>query len=120
MRSHGGDPAIGPRLVAHLTAAGLVDVTERTVVNRMTGSHEKWSLAQLLNAMRPSIVAAGVADDAGLPRLYAAVDAGAARPDVTFLQARMHQVAGRVPELRTETGCSRRVHGDLSPKEART
>ena len=84
----------------------------------MTEPHEKRSLAQLLDTMGPSIVAAGVADDAELARLYAAVAAAAARPDITFLQARMHQVAGRAPELKT--GCSRREHGGLSPRGTRT
>ncbi|MEJ2868658.1 methyltransferase domain-containing protein [Actinomycetospora sp. OC33-EN08] len=101
VRSHGGDPAIGPRLATHLRAAGLVDVTEHTVVNRMTEPHEKRFLVQLLDNMRPAILAAGVADDSRLTRLRAEVSAAAARPDVTFLQARMHQVAGRRPGLQT-------------------
>lgn len=96
VRSHGGDPAIGPRLVAHLTAAGLEDVTERSVVNRMVEPREKRFLVQLLDNMRPAILAAGAATSSELTRLRAEVDAAANRPDVTFLQARMHQVAGRL------------------------
>ena len=95
VRSHGGDPAIGPRLVAHLTAAGLTDVTERTVVNRMTETHEKQFLVQLLDNMRPAILAAAAATDHELTRVRTEVEAAAADPGVTFLQARMYQVAGR-------------------------
>ncbi|GAA1847771.1 methyltransferase domain-containing protein [Pseudonocardia ailaonensis] len=97
VRGHGGDPAIGPRLAAHLAAAGLVDVTERTVVNRMTTVGEKLFLVQLLENMRPAILAARSATDVEITRVVDAVSEAAARPDVTFLQARMHQVAGRRP-----------------------
>jgi ubiquinone/menaquinone biosynthesis C-methylase UbiE len=95
VRRHGGDPTIGPRLVAHLESAGLVGITERTVVNRMTTVPEKMFLVQLLDNMRPAIRAAGTATDDQLDRVRTAVSIAAARPDVTFCQARMHQVAGR-------------------------
>lgn len=99
VRRHGGDPTIGPRLVAHLTAGGLVDISERTVVNRMTTVHEKMFLVQLLDNMRPAIRTAGTATDAEIDGVRAAVSLAAARPDVTFLQARMHQVAGHRPMI---------------------
>lgn len=97
VRRHGGDPTVGPRLVAHLRAAGFVEITEQTVVNRMTTVHEKMFLVQLLDNMRPAIRTAGTATDAEVEGVRTGVSAAAARPDVTFLQARMHQVAGRRP-----------------------
>lgn len=97
VRRHGGDPTIGPRLAAHLEAAGLVEITERTVVNRMTTVRQKLFLVQLLDNMRSAIRTAGTATDVEVDRVRTAVSAAAARPDVTFLQARMHQVAGRRP-----------------------
>jgi ubiquinone/menaquinone biosynthesis C-methylase UbiE len=95
VRFHGGDPAIGPRLVAQLTAAGLDDVQERTVVNRMTTVRQKLFLAELVDNMRTAIRSAGAATAEEIDELRAAVAAGAERPDTVFLQARMHQVAGR-------------------------
>ena len=114
VRRHGGDPTVGPRLVAHLRAAGFVEITEQTVVNRMTTVHEKMFLVQLLDNMRPAIRAAGTATDAEVEGVRTGVSAAAARPDVTFLQARMHQVAGRRPVPAPAAGST----GAPSPKVA--
>ena len=84
MRSHGGDPTVGPRLVTHLVAAGLVDVRERTVVNPMTTTHEELFLAQLLDDMREAMVEAGAVTPDELDDLRAAVP-----------RWRRHQVSGR-------------------------
>ena len=97
VRARGGDPAIGPRLPAQLTAAGLVDVRERTVVNPMTTAHEKLFLAQLLDNMRAAILDTGSATPDELAHVRAEVAAAADRPDTTFFQARMHQVSARRP-----------------------
>lgn len=97
VRARGGDPTLGPRLRAHLAAAGLRDVTERTVVNAMTGTHEKMFLTQLLDNMRTTILETGSATAADLDDIRAGVATAAASEDVTFYQARMHQVSGRRP-----------------------
>ena len=97
VRARGGDPAIGPRLPAHLTAAGLHDVGEHTVVNRMTTAHDKLFLAHLLDDMHAAILDTGSATPDELADVRAAVAAAANRPDTTFFQARMHQVSGRRP-----------------------
>jgi hypothetical protein len=97
VRAHGGDPTIGPRLSAHLAAAELDDVKERTVVNTMTTAHEKLFLAQLLDNMRAAIFACDATTADELATVRAAVATAAERPDVKFFQARMHQVSGRRP-----------------------
>jgi hypothetical protein len=61
VRFHGGDPTIGPRLRALLTASGLEDVVEQTVANPMTKVDEKLFLAQLVRNMRSAILEAGAA-----------------------------------------------------------
>jgi hypothetical protein len=100
VRFHGGDPTIGPRLGAHLGAAGLVDVQEQTVENRMTTVAQKMFLAELLDNMRDAVASAGAATPDEVSSLRAAVAAGAERPDTVFVQARMHQVSGRRPDGR--------------------
>jgi ubiquinone/menaquinone biosynthesis C-methylase UbiE len=97
VRFHGGDPTIGPRLAAHLTAAGLVDVEEQTVANRMATVEQKMFLAELLDNMHDAVLSAGAATTDRLRAIRAAVAEGAQRPDTVFIQARMHQVAGRRP-----------------------
>ncbi|MFC5139014.1 methyltransferase domain-containing protein [Actinomycetospora rhizophila] len=97
VRFHGGDPTIGPRLGAHLGAAGLVDVHERTVENRMTTVAQKMFLAQLLDNMHDAIASAGAATPDEVSAVRAAVAAGAERPGTVFVQARMHQVRARRP-----------------------
>jgi ubiquinone/menaquinone biosynthesis C-methylase UbiE len=98
VRFHGGDPTIGPRLGAHLGAAGLVDVRERTVENRMTTVAQKMFLAELLDNMHDAIASAGAASAEEVGRIRAAVAAGAERPGTVFVQARMHQVSARRPD----------------------
>ncbi|GAA4922831.1 methyltransferase family protein [Actinomycetospora succinea] len=98
VRFHGGDPTIGPRLAAHLTAAGLVDVHEETVENPMTTATQKMFLAELLDNMRDAVASAGTATPDRLDTIRAAVAAGAQRPDTVFFQARMHQVSARRPQ----------------------
>jgi ubiquinone/menaquinone biosynthesis C-methylase UbiE len=104
VRSHGGDPTIGPRLAAHLRAAGLADVRERTVVNRMPSVRQKLFIAELLDNMREAVLTSGAATADELDDLRAVVRAAAERPDTVFFQARMHQVFGRVSHPRR---CSR-------------
>ncbi|MHC1559250.1 class I SAM-dependent methyltransferase [Actinomycetospora sp. C-140] len=58
VRFHGGDPTIGPRLAAHLSAAGVVELREQTVENRMTTSAQKTFLAELLENMRDAVASA--------------------------------------------------------------
>jgi ubiquinone/menaquinone biosynthesis C-methylase UbiE len=97
VRFHGGDPAIGPRLGAHLGTAGLVDVHEETVENRMTTTSQKMFLAELLDNMQEAIASAGTATPDQVRSIRTAVAAEAERPDTVFVQARMHQVAARRP-----------------------
>jgi ubiquinone/menaquinone biosynthesis C-methylase UbiE len=97
VRARGGDPTIGPRLQAHLTAAQLVDVEEHTVVNPMADASQKLFLAELLDNMRTSIIETGSATPDELADVRAEVTAAANRTDTTFFQARMHQVSGRRP-----------------------
>ena len=97
VRFHGGDPTIGPRLPALLAAAGLIDVREATVANRMETVDDKLFLAQLVRNMRASILEAGAATDAEVDALEADVAAAARDPATAFFQARIHQVSGRRP-----------------------
>jgi ubiquinone/menaquinone biosynthesis C-methylase UbiE len=97
VRAGGGDPAIGPRLPAHLTAAGLVDLREHIVVNPMTTTHEKLFLAQLLDNMHTAILDTGSATPDELIEVRAAVAAAAADPHITFYQAAMHQSSAHRP-----------------------
>jgi ubiquinone/menaquinone biosynthesis C-methylase UbiE len=96
-RHHGGDPTIGPRLPAHLRAAGLVDVHEETVVNRMTTPDQKLFLAELVDNMQDAVLGAEAATPEQLSELRSAIAAGAQRADTIFFQARVHQVSGRRP-----------------------
>ena len=97
VRFHGGDPTIGPRLPALLAAAGLTDVRQDTVANRMETVDDKLFLAQLVRNMRASILEAEAATAAEIDALEADVAAAARDPATTFVQARIHQVAGRRP-----------------------
>jgi ubiquinone/menaquinone biosynthesis C-methylase UbiE len=97
VRFHGGDPTIGPRLRALLSASGLEDVSEDTVVNPMESVDEKLFLAQLVRNMRPAILEARAATDGEVDALEADVEAAARDPATVFYQARMHQVSGRRP-----------------------
>jgi SAM-dependent methyltransferase len=98
VRFHGGDPTIGPRLGAHLGAAGLVDVREQTVENRMTTVSQKMFLAELLDNMHDAIASAGVATPDQVSSVRSAVAAAAQQPDTVFVQARIHQVSARRPD----------------------
>lgn len=98
VRFHGGDPTIGPRLGAHLGAAGLVDVHEETVENRMTTTTQKMFLAELLDNMHDAIASAGAATSDEVRRIRTAVATEAERPETVFVQARMYQVSARRPQ----------------------
>jgi ubiquinone/menaquinone biosynthesis C-methylase UbiE len=95
VRFHGGDPTIGPRLRALLSASGLEDVQEETVVNPMTTVDDKLFLAQLVDNMRSSILKAGAATEVEIDELAAGVAQAARDPSTIFYQARIHQVSGR-------------------------
>ncbi len=97
VRVHGGDPAIGPRLRALLSASGLQDVREDTADNLMTTVEEKLFLAELVRNMRAAILAAGAASAAEIEALQAQVEAAARDPRTVFYQARIYQVWGRRP-----------------------
>jgi SAM-dependent methyltransferase len=97
VRSHGGDPTIGPRLRALLVASGLEDVREDTVENPMGSVGEKLFLAELVRNMRAAILAARAATAAELDALQAGVEAAARDPGTVFYQAHIHQVWGRRP-----------------------
>jgi SAM-dependent methyltransferase len=97
VRFHGGDPTIGPRLRALLSAVGLREVHERAVVNPMKTVDEKLFLAQLVRNMRSAILEAGAATDAEIDELQADVEQAARDPVSVFYQARIHQVSGRRP-----------------------
>jgi ubiquinone/menaquinone biosynthesis C-methylase UbiE len=95
VRFHGGDPTIGPRLRALLSAAGLEQVRETTAQNPMRTAAEKLFLAELLRNMRAAIVSAGAASAAQLDSLQARVEAAARDPRTAFYQATIYQVCGR-------------------------
>jgi hypothetical protein len=71
VRSHGGDPTIGPRLRALLVASGLEDVREDTVENPMSSVGGKPFLAELVRNMRAAILVARAATPADLNALQA-------------------------------------------------
>ncbi len=95
VRDHGGDPTIGPRLRALLTATGVEHIHEHTVANPMRSVDEKLFLAELIDGMREAIVASGAATDAEIVQLRADVQRAARDPDTVFYQARIHQVWGQ-------------------------
>lgn len=97
VRSHGGDPTIGPRLRALLTAAGLDQVREITVENPMTEIEDKLFLAELVDNMRETILAANAATASQLDEIHREVQRAARDPRRVFHQARIHQVSGRRP-----------------------
>jgi SAM-dependent methyltransferase len=97
VRFHGGDPTIGPRLRALLSAGGLEDVRKETVVNPMRTVDEKLFLAQLVRNMRTSILEAKAATNEEVDALAADVEQAARDPANVFYQARIHQVSGRRP-----------------------
>jgi SAM-dependent methyltransferase len=97
VRFHGGDPTIGPRLPALLSASGLEDVCEQTVVNSMESVEEKLFLAQLVHNMRASMLEANAAIDAEIDALETSVEEAAHDPAIIFFQARIHQAWGRRP-----------------------
>jgi hypothetical protein len=94
VRFHGGDPTIGPRLPALLTAAGLEDVRAQTIVNPMETIGEALPRSARAN-MRASNLEAGVATGDQVDELEAAVEQAARDPATIFYQARIHQVSGR-------------------------
>jgi len=91
VRFHGGDPTIGPRLRALLSASGLEGVREETV-------DEKLFLAQLVRNLRASILGADAATDDQIDALEASVEQAARDPATVLHQARIHQVWGRRPD----------------------
>jgi hypothetical protein len=95
IRFHGGDPTIGPRLRALLAAAGLENVHELTVANRIDSVEDKLFLAALVRNMRTSILRAGAATESELDALEAGVEQAARSPVNRFYQARIHQVCGQ-------------------------
>jgi ubiquinone/menaquinone biosynthesis C-methylase UbiE len=97
VRFHGGDPTIGPRLRALLSATGLEDLHEETVSNPMETVEEKLFLAQLVGNMRASILEAEAATAEQIDELEASVAEAARDPTTVFYQARIHQVSGRRP-----------------------
>ena len=66
VRHSGGDPALGPRLPAHLRAAGLTDIEVRTADNVLPTTSQKLFLAGPPTNMRPAIPAAALASAAEL------------------------------------------------------
>jgi SAM-dependent methyltransferase len=95
VRTHGGDPTIGPRLPALLAHVGLEDVRELTVENPMTAVEDKLFLAELIDSMRETMLASNAATAPELDALRADVEAAARDPVRIFHQARIHQVCGR-------------------------
>jgi ubiquinone/menaquinone biosynthesis C-methylase UbiE len=95
VRSHGGDPTIGPRLPALFAGAQLRHVREETVSNPMTTVDHKLFLVGLLDNMRTSILEAKAASVRQLDDLRAGVETAARDPGTVFHQARVHQVWGR-------------------------
>jgi SAM-dependent methyltransferase len=97
VRAHGGDPTIGPRLPALFRRAGLVQVDEAMVVNEMHAVEEKSFLLELVDSMRPAMLASSAATDSEIDRMRAGIAEAANDPDCTFFQAQTHQVHGVRP-----------------------
>lgn len=97
VRFRGGDPTIGPRLPALLAAAGLEEVQEETVTNRIESVADKLFLALLVRNLRASILEAGAATPAQADALESGVESAARNPGAVFFQARIHQASGRRP-----------------------
>jgi SAM-dependent methyltransferase len=95
VRFHGGDPTIGPRLRALLSASGLQDVRQQTTGNPMERADEKLFLAELTRNMRPAILEAGAATAGELDALQVRLEDAARDPGTVFYQARTYQVRGR-------------------------
>jgi ubiquinone/menaquinone biosynthesis C-methylase UbiE len=97
VRAHGGDPTIGPRLRAMLTAGGLQEVDERVVVNPMQSVAEKLFLSELIDNMRRSILEAGAANEVEIDSIVQRTEEAARDPSTVFYQADIYQVSGRRP-----------------------
>ena len=97
VRFHGGDPTIGPRLRALLSACGVAEVRQQTADNPMETAEEKLCLADLVRNMRAAILEAGVAAASELDTLEARIEAAARDPGTVFYQARIYQVWGWRP-----------------------
>jgi ubiquinone/menaquinone biosynthesis C-methylase UbiE/catechol 2,3-dioxygenase-like lactoylglutathione lyase family enzyme len=111
VRDHGGDPTIGPRLGALLTAAGLENIHESTVSNPMGTVEEKLFIAELVDGMRAAMVACGAITDAEATELRADLEHAARDPRTVFYQARIHQVRGRRPELAADATATVAIDG---------
>ena len=98
VRHHGGDPTIGPRLVAMVTASGFEDVREIVVTNPMTTVDQKLFIVELLDNMRPAIVGAEAATESELDEIRAGLERSARDPGSVFYQAQIHQVWGFRPQ----------------------
>ena len=98
VRHHGGDPTIGPRLVAMVTASGFEDVREIVVTNPMTTVDQKLFIVELLDNMRPAIVGAEAATESELDEIRLGLERSARDPGSVFYQAQIHQVWGFRPQ----------------------
>jgi ubiquinone/menaquinone biosynthesis C-methylase UbiE len=97
VRAHGGDPTIGPRLRAMLSATGIQEVGEHVVANPMKSIAEKLFLVELAQNMRSSILEANVATEAEIESIKRRTEQAARDPSTVFYQAHMYQVWGRRP-----------------------
>ncbi|MBL7491738.1 class I SAM-dependent methyltransferase, partial [Frankia sp. AgW1.1] len=98
IRVRGGDPMIGPRLPALLTAAGLVDVTVNVRPSPLTGDPSGRLVEEALEATHGTALSAGLVTAEGLDQLREALGS-LSRAELTEATgaARLYQVAGHRP-----------------------
>ncbi|MBX6387988.1 MAG: methyltransferase domain-containing protein [Frankia sp.] len=101
IRSRGGDPAIGPRLPALLTAAGLTDITAAVRPLPIPADPSGTIVAAMVDAIRDTAISAGLTDAARLDRMRTALrQLPAEYTEVSRRIARLYQVSGRRPRPR--------------------
>jgi SAM-dependent methyltransferase len=98
IRVRGGDPMIGPRLPALLTAAGLVDVTVNVRHSPLQGDPSGRLVEEALEATHGTALSAGLVTAEGLDHLREALGS-LSRAELTEATgaARLYQVAGHRP-----------------------
>lgn len=97
VRSHGGDPAIGPRLHALLMDAGLQDVQVEISQPTFREGEGKLVARVTLDHVREAVVGAGIASHKEIDSVLAELDEFARDPRSIMSIARTFQVWGRTP-----------------------
>jgi ubiquinone/menaquinone biosynthesis C-methylase UbiE len=95
VRSKGGDPNIGPRLLEMFLDAGLADVELEVIQPTYRQGPGKQIAAVTMEHIREAVVGAGLASDEEINAIVADLDAFAENPRTMMSLPRIFQVWGR-------------------------